>query len=363
MLKYPVVLTVDWFLTPDDAGLIRTWELHWGPQDRGAEERRMRVIESKLKAYHTAMENACSAGKFGVASMLNELQVLSELVAVKKQNDEDQGGLIRANDEKERNRVQREGFEDERINLRRVRRRIVPTAGASGGSRPASDDNKHESMPPAFMRPRSMAVDGDGEPADSEAIGDVDSAQDRADQAMEDAAAAEDESMDTNLAHNSTVEYQRDLLDEARDRDAETERIARARETERRLLADLKERERLAREQEELAGVRRRVDPAANWQSQQTFSTSSSDVKEPYIDDATEEIYRKARQEHEKLELARKKLDRGCSIEGPATSGSCCTRGPASQWFSGAATQAQYFQESVFSRRLMPWMFPYFMCT
>ena len=55
------------------------------------------------------MEDACSAGKFGVASLLNEHKVLSELVAAKKRNDEDQGGLqMRATDEKE-------NFEDERI--------------------------------------------------------------------------------------------------------------------------------------------------------------------------------------------------------------------------------------------------------
>ena len=111
----------------------------------------------------------------------------------------------------------------------------MPTAGGSGGSRPsydAIDDNKHESMPPAFMRAGagSMAVDGDREPADSEHIGGVDSPEERVDVALE-AAAEENDAMDANLAQNPTVEEQRDLLDEALDQAAEEERLVHARAT------------------------------------------------------------------------------------------------------------------------------------
>jgi len=87
-LKYPL-LTREWFLTVDDPGLRTKWDMHWAGEGLPAQERRIRVIEGKLRAYHTAMTAVCDMGP----SFLNEHKVLCELVAQKKAKVEARGEL------------------------------------------------------------------------------------------------------------------------------------------------------------------------------------------------------------------------------------------------------------------------------
>jgi len=96
------------------------------------------------------------------------------------------------------------------------------------------------SFPPPSRAAETMDVEGGDEPPDSEAIGEENGVEDRADQRTEArAAAAEETGMD--------YDADRDQLDEALDRDAEKKRLAIAEQMEKDRLAAMKVRELEAR--------------------------------------------------------------------------------------------------------------------
>jgi hypothetical protein len=179
---------------------------------------------------------------------------------------------VRSDQEKERNRLERLAIEAERLALRQrgVGPRRPPAAAPPGPRRPPGpppappstpfmgsyprdglDDGKHEdagsspsypALPSRAAPGEPMDVEADGEPPGEE-LGEEGGAEDNADKEADKAADAAEAAGFNYEEAGFNYEEERDLLDEALDRDAEKKRVAIAKQAEKDRLAAMKVRE------------------------------------------------------------------------------------------------------------------------
>jgi len=122
-LAYPLTITRECFMTPDDAGLVDGFNLHWKDQRMPAMKTRIGVIEKDLKAFHEKVLEIFQL----VPYHLNELKELKALVEDRADDkDERKKITVLADTQREHDRCVRHALQEQRLHLRSLKRRIVP---------------------------------------------------------------------------------------------------------------------------------------------------------------------------------------------------------------------------------------------